>query len=230
MNRFALAPVALLVAVPLLSAGELKPTSSEAELIALVEKHGGTAKLESDLDAEARVSAKFEKADDAALTALSKHPALGSLDLRSAAKVTAKGYAALKELPDLQRLYIGGDTLDQYEAAAVGSIRSLNTLVLVGCKLTDLEVSKLSKLKNLKSLDLMDTAATDKSVEWLLALTKLEELNLSGTKVTDTGAKKLMALEKLGLLQLNNTKVSDKVIAGMEEELKTSKRGLKILR
>jgi len=227
---FRFAPLVVLFTVPLVSAAELKPTSAEAELIALVKKLGGTAKLESELDTDARVSVKFEKADDAALVALSKHPGLGSLDLRSAAKVTTKGFTALKELPDLQRLYISSDTLDSNEAAAVGSLRTLDTLVLVGCKLTDAEVAKIAKLKNLKSLDLMDTAVTDKSVEPILALTKLEELNLSGTKLTDSGAKKLMVLDTLRLLQLNNTKVTDKAIAGMEEELKASKRGLKILR
>lgn len=227
---FRFAPIFLLFATPLLPAAELKPTSSEADLIALVGKLGGKAKLENELDTEARVSAEFEKANDAALIALSKHAALGSLDLRSTDKVTVKGFTALAEMPNLQRLYIGSGTLEPTEATAVGSIRTLNMLVLVGCKLTDAEIAKFAKLKNLKSLDLMETAATDKSVETILALAKLEVLNLSGTKVTDIGAKKLLALEALQLLQLNNTKVTDKTIAAMEEELMTSKRRLKISR
>ncbi len=224
-----LVPLALLLIAPLLSAADLKPTDSESELIALVEKKGGTAKLAGDLDADSRVSATFDKADDTLLLALVKHPCLGALDLRAASKVTAQGFTTLKELPNLQRLYLGG-TLTTEEATAVGSLRPLQMLVLAGCKLTDAEVAKFAKLKNLKALDLMDTAVTDKGMDSLLALAKLEELNLSGTRVTDAGAKKLLALDGLKLLQLNNTKVSAAAVGAMEDELKASKRGLKILR
>ena len=224
-----LAPVVLLFAAPLVSAADLKPNNAESDLLALVKKLGGKGKLETDLDSDARVSATFEKADDAALIALSKHPSLGSLDLRAIDKVSAKGFTALNELPDLQRLYLSG-TLDVNKATAIASVRTLNVLVLAGCKLTDVDVSKFAKMKNLKTLDLMDTAVSDKGVEWILLMAKLEELNLSGTKVTDAGAKKLLALEALRLLQLNNTKVSDKTVGAMEDELKESKRGLKISR
>lgn len=227
MTRFV--PLAVLLFAPLVSAAEQKPNAAEAELIALVEKLGGTAKLAGDLDADSRVSATFEKADDTLLLSLVKHPSLGALDLRSASKVTAQGFTTLKELPNLQRLYLGG-TLTTEEATAVGSLRPLQMLVLAGCKLSDAEVARFAKLKNLKALDLMDTAVTDRAVEALLPLAKLEELNLSGTKVTDVGAKKLLGLEGLRLLQLSNTKVTAPAIGAMEDELKASKRGLKILR
>ncbi len=232
MLRFAplaLLLVALLLVAPVFAAG-VKPTDAEGELIALVEKLGGKAKLSDELDVESRVAAVFEKASDADLIALSKHPGLGSLDLRSATKITDKGFVALKEVPNLQRLYLSGCSLEVADATAVGSLRPLTVLVLAGCKLTDAEVAKFAKLKNLKSLDLMDTPVTDKVVESLLPLAKLEELNLSGTRVTDAGAKKLLALEGLRLLQLNNTKVSAAAIADMEDELKAGKRKLKILR
>jgi Leucine-rich repeat (LRR) protein len=224
------ATLAILVLCPLASAAEQKPTDAESELIALVQKLGGTAKLSGELEPDFRVAAVFEKADDTLLAALIKHPTLGSLDLRSAAKVTDKGFAALKELPNLQRLYLSGCSLEPADATAIGSLRPLTALVLGGCRLSDAEVVKLAKLKNLKVLDLMDTPVSDKAVETLLTLTKLEELNLSGTRVTDAGAKKLTALEGLRLLQLNNTKVSGEAIGAMEEVLRSSKRGTKILR
>ncbi len=227
---FRFVPLALLtLSIPVFAA-EQKPTDAESALIALVEKMGGKAKLSDELDEESRVAVVFEKVSDADLLALSKHPGLGSLDLRSAAKVTDKGFAALKEVPNLQRLYLSGCSLEVADATAIGTLRPLTLLVLAECKLTDAEVAKFAKLKNLKSLDLMNTGVTDKSVDTLLALTKLEELNLSGTRVADAGAKKLLALEGLRLLQLNNTKVSAGAIADMESELKSSKRGLKILR
>lgn len=228
MLRFA--PLAVLLVCPLAFAADEKPTDDETKLIALVEKLGGRAKLSSGLDADSRVEAVFEKPDDTDLVALNKHPSLGSLDLRSAGKVTAKGFAALKELPNLQRLYVASTAIAADEAAAIATLRPLTMLVLAECKVTDAEVAKFAKLKNLKSLDLMNTAVTDKSVETFLALAKLEELNLSGTKVNDAGAKKLLALEALRQLHLSNTKVSDQAIGEMEDELKASKRGLKIVR
>ncbi|MCU0706372.1 MAG: hypothetical protein MUF18_20620, partial [Fimbriiglobus sp.] len=148
MLRFA--PFALLLAVapPLLAANE-KPTEAEAELITLVVKHGGTAKVQSGLDAESRVAATFNKPTEAALLAVVKQPTLGSLDLRDATKITEKAFAALSQLPNLQQLYVTGGTLTADEASAIGSLRPLQLLVLTGCKLTDAEVGKLTKLKNL---------------------------------------------------------------------------------
>lgn len=228
MFRLALL-VLFLTALPVF-AEEVKPTAAEGELIALVEKLGGTAKIDTSLDGQARVAAAFEKPDDTALVTLGKQPPLGSLEVGSAAKLTAKGYTALKELPDLQKLTVSSGTVAPADATAIGSLRQLSVLVLGGCKLTDAEVVKLAKLKNLKCLDLLDTGVSDKAVDTLLGFTKLEELNLSGTKLSDAGAKKLLKLEGLKLLQLNNTKVSAAAIGTMEDDLKADKRGLKILR
>lgn len=232
MARFAhlLALLALPVALNTAPAEEKKPTEAEAELIALVEKLGGTAKLSGELAADSRVAAVFEKADDDTLKKLAKQPNLGSLDIRSDGKVTAKGYSTLKELPNLQRLQVLGGKFTLEEATAIATLQTLTTLSVSGAKLTDLDVVRFTKLKNLKNLDLMDTPVSDAGVEKLLALTALEELNLSGTKVTAGAAKKLLGLEKLKLLQLNNTKVSGEAIGAMEDQLKASKRELKILR
>lgn len=219
--------LALLMLTPV---ADPKPTEAEMELITLVTKLGGTADIDRGLDEEARVAVTFEKPTDADLLALAKQPAVGSLDLRSGVKVTDKGFAALKELPDLQKLFVSGGTVTATEAAAIGTLRPLGTLVLGGCKITDAEVAAFKKLKNLKEIDLLDTAVTDRCVESLLALTKLEGVNLSGTKVSDAGAKKLLGLESLRLLQLNNSKVTADGVAAMEDELKSGKRVVRIQR
>ncbi len=221
MFRFAL--LLALLSSSLLAAPP-KPTDAEAEAIEAIKKLGGTAEVESALDEQARVSATFEKPTDAAVLATVKLPCVGSVDLRDGTKVTEKGFTALKELPDLQKLCVGKGTLTATEAEAVGTLRTLSVLVLAGCKLTDAEVGHFKKLKNLTTLDLMDTAASDKCVEALLLLAKLEEVNLSGSKIGDAGAKQLLELPKLKLLQLNNTKVTSAAIAEMEDELKKDKK------
>ena len=227
---FRFAPLLLLLAAPLLAAAG-KPTDAEADAIAAVKKLGGSAEVDSALDEQARLSVVFDRPTDAALLAVAKLPAVGAVDVRDGTKITEKGFAALKELPDLQKLFVGKGVISPAEAEAVGTLRTLGVLVLGGCKLTDAELGQFKKLRNLTTLDLMDTAVTDKSADTLLALTKLEEVNLSGTKVGDAGAKKMLELGKLKLLQLNNTKVTAAAISEMEDELKKdSKRVVKIQR
>jgi hypothetical protein len=219
--RFALSLA--LLASPLLAAPP-KPTEAEAEAIAAITKLGGTAEVDKSLDEQARLSVTFEKPTDAAVLALVKLPTVGAVDFRDGSKVTEKGFAALKELPDLQKLFVGKGTVSGVEAEAIGSLRTLGVLVLAGCNLTDAEVAQFKKLKNLTTLDLMDTAASNKCVDTLLLLANLEQVNLAGTKVADDGVKQLLALPKLKLLQLNNTKVTAGAIDEMEEELKKDKK------
>ncbi len=225
MSLLALATVAFL-----LNAESPKPDAAEAELIALAEKLGGKAQLAKALDEQARVEVVLEAATDADLARLVKHPNLGSLELREAGKLTAKGYALLNELPDLQKLQLAGEAIGPKEAAAIGELKTLDTLYLGSCKITSAEIVAFKKLKNLKRLDLLDTAVTDTALDAILEFKKLEELNLSGTKVSEACLKKLIQLESLKILQLNNTKVSDNAIAAVEDELKAAKRILKIQR
>lgn len=227
MRRFILSAVACFAAPAFALAAEPKPaTDAEKKAIELVEKAGGKAKVDDELGDTARVAVSFEKPGDDAVVKLAKNEHVGAVELRSVAKLTERGFGALKYIPNLRKLVIAAGTIEMTEAKAIGETASLTTLAVGGTKLGDGEISYFKKLKDLKHLDLMDTALTDAGLKTVLELTKLEELNLSGTKVTNDGAKKLLALEKLKLVQLNHSKVTREGIDAMEEVLKKDKREL----
>jgi Leucine-rich repeat (LRR) protein len=188
----------------------------ESSAIALVTKLGGIASVDPKLDEIARVHVKLEKANDATLQQLAKTIVVGAIVITDATACTEIGFAALKELPDLQILTMVKCHLTDKEAAAIGTIRALNELFLGESKLNDVSFVGLKKLVNLKKLDVMDAAITDKSAQVLVAMKKLEELNLSGTKFGDPGVEQLKDLAKLKLLRLNKTNATRKSIDILE--------------
>lgn len=190
-----------------------------AETEAAVVKLGGTAKEDKSLDEMARVSVTLSSATDAVVFQLAKLPEVGAIRIDDATKVTEKGLAALKELPDLQRLQLGRCPLTPAEAAALGTLRTLDTLHIGSSGLTDTGLAAMKKLVNLKSLDLLDAPVTDKAVATLVLFKQLEELSLAGTKITDKGVPELAPLEKLKTLKLQNTTVTRKGIDAIEKSL-----------
>jgi Leucine-rich repeat (LRR) protein len=188
----------------------------ESSAIALVTKLGGLASVDPKLDEIARIQVKLDKATDATLQQLAKTIVVGSILITDATACTEAGFAALKELPDLQILTLVKCQLTDKEAAAIGTIRALNELFLGESKLNDVSFVGLKKLVNLKKLDVMDAAITDKSAPVLLSMKKLEELNLSGTKFGDPGVEQLKGLTNLKLLRLNKTNATRKSIDILE--------------
>ena len=216
----------------LMAAGKEKKTApattEETDLAKKLTKQGQTAEVEPGLAESARISVSIETATDAKLLALCKQPMLGKLDLRDASKVTTAGFGYLKELPNLQTLLLCQGDISPAEAMAISKLGSLTTLSLSGCKTTDIAVANFKRMKDLVEIDLTGTKLSEKGIEPLLELKKLQRVNLSGTNATDKMLPKWMALEKLELLQVVGSKVTREGMDKAEEELKTSKRKLKI--
>lgn len=205
---------ALLTATPLFAAD---PAAEEA--IVAVKKLGGKAVVDDRLDEIAPVSAMLPTGSDALLVSLSKHPSIGGITFEDASKCTEAGFAALKELPDLQKLVLGKCTVTDKAAAVIATIRPLQLLYLGEAKLTDDGLTGFKTLKHLKVLDLYKTKVTDKGLTHLIGLAKLEELNLSGTKVSDAGVESLKELKALKLVRLNNTAVTREGVTKLEAAL-----------
>lgn len=193
--------------------------ADQAETETAVAKLGGSVKIDKTLDEQARVSVTFPAATDDLLVKLAKLPEIGAIRLDDATKCTEKGFTALKELPDLQKLMLGRCPLTDAKAAALGGLRTLDLLHVGESRLTDAGLAGMKKLTNLKSLDLLDAPLTDKSAAVLVGFKKLEELNLAGTKVTDKGVVELAALAGLKTLKVNNTAVTRKGIDAIEKAL-----------
>ncbi len=203
-------------------------TTEETETAMALSKNGQTAEVELGLAESARISVSIEKATDKMLLTLCKQPMLGKLDLRDATNVTTAGFGYLKELPNLQTLLICQGDISPAEAMAISKLNSVTTLSLSGCKTNDIAVGNFKRMKDLVEIDLTGTKLSEKAVTPLLELKKLQRVNLSGTNVTDAALSQWMALEKLELLQVVGTKVTREGMDKAEEELKTSKRKLKI--
>jgi hypothetical protein len=205
------------LAIALATFAPARANSTETE--AAVVKLGGTAKTDQTLDETARVAVVFTTATDAVLLKLGKLLDVGAIRISDATKCSVQGLAALRELPNLQRLQLGKCPLTDAKATALGNLRTLDTLHVGDSKLTDTGLAAMKKLVNLKSLDLLDAPITDKAVTTLVGFTKLEELSLAGTKITDKGVPLLAPLENLKTLKLQNTAATRKGIDAIEKAL-----------
>jgi hypothetical protein len=203
-------------------------TSEETDLAKTLSVKGQTAEVDVNLAESARISVSIEVATDANLLAICKQPMVGKLDLRDASKVSTTGFGHLKELPNLQTLLICKGDISPQEALAISNLKSLTTLSLSGCKTTDIAVGNFKRLKDLIEIDLSGTKVSERGLEPLLELKSLKVANLSETGFGDKALPKWMALEKLENIKLMATKVSRDALDKAEEELKTSKRKLKI--
>ena len=174
-----------------------------------VEKAGGKAAIDPKLVAGTRVSAKFDSIDDADLLVLRKHACLGAIDAFDATKCTEKGFAGLKELPNLRRLVLGKSELTLAAAAAIGRCKEMRYLGLVEAGLTDAELAGLKPLTLLEHLSLSNNPKiTDKGMQIVKGFERMRELYLANTAITDKGLAELKGLDGLRTLNVANTKVT----------------------
>jgi hypothetical protein len=196
------------------------PTPDEQKAIDLVAKAGGKAEIDPKLPPAARVSAKFESATDGTLLNLKKAPQVGALDVFDATRCTEKGFAALKELPELRKLSVGKSEMTLGRARAVGQCKELRRLYLAGCGLTDAHLALLKPLAMLEWLDISDNPqVTDKGMAAVKALERLQELYLGKTGITDKGLTELKGLDGLRKLNVVGTKVTGDAAEKFADEM-----------
>jgi hypothetical protein len=183
---------------------------AEKAAVAAVEKAGGKAAIDDKLPAAARVSAKFDRATDATFAALKKATAVGAIDALDATACTAKGFAALKDLPNLRKLALGTSNLSVASTTAIAECGQLRTLYVARSGLTDAELVPLKKLALLEALDLGENPQiTDKGMATVKELERLRALELGRTGITDKGLMELLPLDGLRKLNVFDTKVTD---------------------
>jgi hypothetical protein len=195
------------------------PTPDEQKAIDHVARAGGKAEIDPKLPPTARVSAKFESATDALLLTLKKAPQVGALDVFDATRCTEKGFAALKELPDLRKLSVGKSVMTLGRARAVGQCKELRRLYLAGCELTDAHLALLKPLTMLEWLDISDNPVTDKGMAAVKTLERLQELYLGKTGITDKALTELKALDGLRKLNVVGTKVTGEAAEKFADEM-----------
>jgi Leucine-rich repeat (LRR) protein len=220
--RFSLAAILTLglTALALAQPTKITPTEDEKKAMALVVQSGGKAELDPRLAPEARVSAKFESATDGVLAALKKAPQIGALDAFDATRCTDKGFAVLKDLPNLRKLTLGKSEMSTGRVAAIAQCKELRVLYLAGSGLTDVELVTLKKLTRLESLDISDNPyVTDKGMASIAALDRLQMLYLGKTGLTDKGLQELKVLDGLRSLNVVGTKVTGEAAEAFADEM-----------
>lgn len=200
-------PMVCLLPLPLATAAE--PTPEEAHALATIQKLGGRATLDPQLDPPGRIAARFDRPTDATLLALKKLAPLGAVELLEAGAVTAKGLAALQELPHLRRLVIERGKLSAAALAAIGRCEHLRHLGLPDCGLTDAGLGSLKPLTLLETLSLTDNPAiTDKGLAVVKGFERLQVLSLAKTAITDKGLAELRSLDGLRKLDVRGSRVT----------------------
>jgi hypothetical protein len=200
-------------------AGQDKP-DDEKKAIDLVTKAGGKAAVDPKLPAGGRVSAKFESATNNVLVNLKKAPAIGALDVFDATHCTEKGFAALKDLPNLRKLTLGKSALSAGSVGAIGECKELRVLYLPGSGLTDAELAGLKGLTRLEALDLSDNPqVTDKGMATVKGFERLQYLALGKTGITDKGVTELKGLDGLRTLHVGGTKVTGEAADKFADEM-----------
>ena len=206
--RFALTAVLVFAATYAFGADDT-PTAIEQKAIDAVTKTGGTAAINPKLAAQARVAARFETITDPTLVSLKKLPQVGEIDAFDAAKCTAKGLAALNELPHLRKLVLGKSELSTTAVNVIAQCKELRYLGLPDAGLTDAEIAGLKKLTLLEHLSLNgNPKITDKGMITVKGFERLQALYLGSTAITDKGLMELQGLDGLRTLNVANTKVT----------------------
>ncbi len=155
--------------------------------------------------------------------------------------VSEEGLGMLKDLKELQELYLAGTTIgndalgmlgqhpklkkvrlaaNQIDAeglAQLGELTQLETVDLSEClQITDQATDSLAQLKNLKELNLWRVNLSDLGIAPVGQLTALEKLNLDNTRLTDEGLSALSGLTELTFLHLGSTLITDAGLVHLE--------------
>lgn len=182
-----------------------KHLASEADLAVWIEKSGGRAEL---LDGHVvAVSLRGTSLSESAIVALSKLPALESLDL-SGTDLSDESAAELRKAPRLRVLHLGNTFVEGLMFKGWRDSK-LEELTLLGCPVDDEGMRPIATLSHLKTLSLAETDVTNVGLAALGRLTKLESLDLSGTDASDPGLSVLENLTNLRRLSLRDTRLTD---------------------
>jgi len=145
------------------------------------------------------------KATDDDLKLLSSLPCLESLDI-TGGKITKAGLVHLRQLPDLQRLYINDLPISSNALENVAEMTKLDVLSLRNTKIGDEGMAHLRKLKALTVLNLSKTKITNNTLKQIRGLKRLDTLVLADTAVTGDGFTDLQFLKNLRTLNVDRCK------------------------
>jgi hypothetical protein len=161
-----------------------------------------------------------EVANDALLLKLAQFPQVGGIHIADGRLCTAKGYTALKTLPQLRKLVVEHTVLSPASFAAIAQCSQLRHLGLIDAGLTDASLAPLKALTRLEHLNLShNPKITDAGLKTIITLERLQSLHLAHCKITDQGLAQLQALEALRTLNVVQTAVSAEALERLADAM-----------
>jgi|GEM_PF-1645376 len=115
----------------------------------------------------------------------------------------------LKNVPNLQVVYIGSNQVNDAALGPLKDLAGLSALTIMSPQVTDAALENLKNLSGLTMLFLTSSKVSDRGLVQLNGLNNLQVLALSRTEVTDAG---LDALKSLKSIYLIGTKVTPQAI------------------
>ena len=125
----------------------------------------------------------------------------------------------LKELPNVQTVYVDSEQFNDEAVAALKDVPSLTSLTLMSSQVTDASLESVKAMPNLNMLFLTGSKITDPGLAQLKDLGNLKVLSLSKTDVTDAGLENLKECKALKSLYVIGSKVTDDGIKKLKESL-----------
>lgn len=161
---------------------------------------------------------------DVGITFLKELRNLESLYLDAPA-ITGIGLQSIRKLRKLRNLSFSGSSFVRHDLKVLSKFPHLQYLSLYRCDLDNLDMEYVGQRLKLENLNLGYTNVGDSALFHLRNLKKIKYLNLSGTLVTNVGLAQLASLQHLQDLSLFFTSIGDD---GVDDLLKLE--GLKNIR
>jgi Leucine-rich repeat (LRR) protein len=219
---------ALLLGIGKLTVVEAQPSGStltvppqEAERIRqILASVKATVEIDPRLSPQAPLLVRCPTANDALLLKLAQFPQVGGIHIADGRLCTAKGYAALKTLPQLRKLVVEHAVLSPASLAAITECAQLRHLSLIDAGLTDASITPLKALTRLEHLNLsQNPKITDAGLKTIITLERLQSLHLAHCRITDKGLMQLEALEALRTLNVVQTAVSTEALERLTDAM-----------
>ena len=132
-------------------------------------------------------------------------------------EVSDAGLEYLERLTSLEYIELTNTHITDAGMPHLTGLSKLSVLVLNGTQVTDAGLESLKQLTNMECLRLEGTHVTDAWLEHPAGLTDLEDLGLGNTQITDAGLAYLKKLTKLRSLSLTGTPITEAGLVNLKE-------------
>lgn len=146
---------------------------------------------------------------------------------------TGQGFAAWKDLPNLERLTVAGMSLGDAGFIEIGKLQTLREFRTWHTYRTEASNAEIARLSNLKTLKLgqrlprgkgTPLSLSDESIASILKIKSLESLDIGEAPFSIAALGQLKSLPNLKVLKINTTELTEQDIA----ELKSLLPGIKV--